>query len=218
MGLITKQFVFNPFAENTCILHDETRDCIIIDPGCYEKSEIDELIGYVQTQSLNVKMLLNTHCHIDHVLGNYAVRKKYDVPLIINKLEEPGLRAVRAYAPNYGFTQYQEVLPDRYIDESDEIVFGNHTLRVLFVPGHSVGHLAFFDDTERILIGGDVLFRDSIGRTDLPGGDHDTLLRSIHRKLFTLHDDVVVWPGHGPDTTIGYEKRSNPFCALKAPL
>jgi hydroxyacylglutathione hydrolase len=163
---------------------------------------------------LKVESLLNTHCHIDHVLGNYFVKEKYKVRLCIPRLEEPVLRAQKAYAPAYGIFNYHETTPDILLDEEAEVKFGNQTLKVLFVPGHSPGHLAFYHEQSKILIGGDVLFYNSIGRTDLPGGNYNTLIKSIHTKLFTLPDSVKVYPGHGPETTIGYEKRTNPFCAI----
>jgi len=209
-----RSLVFNALQENTYILYDETKECVIIDPGCYdayEKEELTELIAY---HDLVVKAVLNTHGHIDHVLGNSFVRDTYNVKLYIHAIDEPVLRAVKAYAANYGFPQYHEALPDGYLQEGDVFRFGNQKLNVLFVPGHSPGHIAFYLQDAKIVIGGDVLFRNSIGRTDLPGGNFDTLIQSIHQKLFTLPDDVTVYPGHGPETTIGYEKRTNPFCAL----
>jgi hydroxyacylglutathione hydrolase len=207
-------FVFNPFEENTFVLYDETNECVIIDPGCYESFERQELETFIADMNLQVRILLNTHCHIDHVLGNYFVKEKYKVKLLLNQIEEPLLKAVEAYAPNYGLYQYQTSWPDGYLQEGDLVKFGNQTLEVLFVPGHSPGHIAFYHREENKLIGGDVLFYNSIGRTDLPGGNYNTLIDSIHKKLFTLPDETVVYPGHGDNTTIGYEKKTNPFCAL----
>lgn len=209
-----KSFVFNAFQENTYILYDETKECVIIDPGCYDKDEQGELAFFIKENTLNVNILLNTHCHVDHVLGNYFVKEKYKTKLYIHAQDEPVLKAVKVYAPNYGLQQYQEASPDVYMKEGDTISFGKQKLSVLFVPGHSPGHVAFYSAENKIVIGGDVLFKNSIGRTDLPGGNFDTLINSIHQKLFTLPDDVVVYPGHGPETTIGFEKKTNPFCAL----
>jgi glyoxylase-like metal-dependent hydrolase (beta-lactamase superfamily II) len=209
-----QEFVFNPFQENTYILYDETREAAIVDPGCYEKAEQWELSEFILKNGLTVKMLLNTHCHIDHVLGNAFVKEKFKVALHLHRLDEPVLKAVSAYAPNYGFQQYQDATADKYLEEGDEIVIGRQKFQVLFVPGHSPGHVAFFHAEEKALIGGDVLFKSSVGRTDLPGGDTDTLIRSIRQKLFVLPDDTTVYPGHGPTTTIGEEKVSNPFCAI----
>ena len=207
-------FVFNPFQENTIVAFDETREAVVIDPGCYEPEERKKLDDFISTQKLTVKYLLNTHCHIDHVLGNDYVKEKYKVKLLIHAYDEPVLRAVKSYAPNYGFPGYRETLPDQFLKEGDTVQFGNTTLYVLFLPGHSPGHVGFYDREQKVILSGDVLFEGSIGRTDLPGGDFNTLIDSIHRKLFTLPDDVVVYPGHGRTTTLGEEKISNPFCAL----
>ena len=209
-----RSFTFNAFQENTYILFDETKECVIIDPGCYEKDEEYELSQFIEEQDLTVKMLLNTHCHVDHVLGNYFVKEKYKVKLHIHPKDEPVLASVKVYAPVYGMAHYHETTPDVYLEENSTITFGNQSLKVLFVPGHAPGHVAFYSSENKIVIGGDVLFRNSIGRTDLPGGNFDTLINSIHQKLFTLPDDVVVYPGHGPETNIGFEKKTNPFCAL----
>ncbi len=212
--LTVQTFVFNPFQENTYVLFDETKECVIIDPGCFVDNERKELSDFIEKHNLNVKMLLNTHCHIDHVLGNYFVKEKYKTKLYIHPKDEPVLKSVKVYAPNYGFTTYTEADVDIYLEEADSVLFGNQHFSVLFVPGHSPGHIAFYNEKQKILIAGDVLFKNSIGRTDLPGGDHATLLKSIHQKLFTLPDDVTVYPGHGPQTMIGFEKITNPFCAL----
>jgi hydroxyacylglutathione hydrolase len=211
-------FEFNPFQENTYVLWDETLEAVIVDPGCYEKEEQNELESFIESKKLKIKYLLNTHCHIDHVLGNYYVKEKYKVPFLIYAVELPVFRAVKSYASNYGFPGYQEVLPDEYITEKEPIHFGNTRLSVIFLPGHSPGHVGFYNAEQKILIGGDVLFQNSIGRTDLPGGNFETLIQSIHQKLFTLPDEVVVFPGHGDATTIGEEKISNPFCALSPRL
>jgi glyoxylase-like metal-dependent hydrolase (beta-lactamase superfamily II) len=212
--LHVQTFVFNPFQENTFVLHDDTRECIVIDPGCSDDMERKELRSFIDDRQLKVKLLLNTHCHIDHVLGNYFVKETFKVNLLIHPAEKPVLKAVEVYAPGYGYPLYQDVTPDGYLEEGDFIKFGNQSLTVLFVPGHSPGHVAFYDAQHRILIGGDVLFYNSIGRTDLPGGNHELLIHSIHTKFFILPDYVQVYPGHGPETTIGFEKKTNPFCAV----
>ncbi len=209
-----QSFVFNPLQENTYVLYDESGECVVIDPGCYEADERYELESFISDKNLTVKYLLNTHCHVDHVLGNYFVKEKYRVKFLMHQKDEQVLRAVKVYAPNYGFMQYHEALPDEFIEENQVITFGNQKLKVLFVPGHSPGHVAFYEESAGAVIGGDVLFYNSIGRTDLPGGNYQTLIDSIHKKLFTLPDNVIVYPGHGPETTVGFEKRTNPFCAL----
>ncbi len=206
-----KCFTFNPFLENTYVLYDETKEAIIIDPGCYEKKERDLLVAFVLKENLNVKFLVNTHCHIDHVLGNEFVKRQFKVPLLMHQNEIPVLKAVSVYASNYGFPGYEESVADQLLKESDYLKFGNSKLEILLVPGHAPGHLVFYDADTATCIGGDTLFQNSIGRTDLPGGDHDTLLKAIKEKMFSLPDEVEVFPGHGPSTTIGYEKTHNPF-------
>lgn len=210
-----KDFTFNPFEENTYVAFDETGEAIIVDPGCYEREEKEELDEFIKKNQLNVVLLINTHCHIDHVLGNDHIKSKYKVPFLIHKREEQMLRAVNTYAGNYGFFGYREVQPDKLIDDRDEITFGNSKFNIIFLPGHSPGHVGFYNQDQHILLSGDVLFQNSIGRTDLPGGDTETLLKSIKEKLFALPENVVVYPGHGPKTTLGEEMRSNPFCAVK---
>lgn len=209
-----QRFEFNPFMENTYVLFDESGECVIIDPGCYERNEEEQLAGFISEKNLTVKKLINTHCHIDHVLGNAFVKRKFGVPLYIHPLEAHQLKAVKSYAPNYGFARYQDSEEDSFINEGDTVSFGHQQLDVLFVPGHSPGHIALYHKESKVIIGGDVLFENSIGRTDLPGGDFDTLINSIHQKFFTLPDDVTVYCGHGSETSIGFEKRTNPFCAI----
>ncbi len=209
--LTIQSFEFNPFQENTYVLFDETQECVIIDPGCFVDHERKELTDFIEAKHLHVKMLLNTHCHIDHVLGNYFVKEKFRTKLYIHPKDEPVLKSVKVYAPNYGFATYTEAEVDAYLEEGDTVSFGNQNFKVLFVPGHSPGHIAFYNEKEKALIAGDVLFLNSIGRTDLPGGNHATLINSIREKFFLLPDDVIVYPGHGQETTIGFEKRNNPF-------
>jgi hydroxyacylglutathione hydrolase len=212
--IVIQSFVFNAFQENTYIISDKTKECVVIDPGCYDDDEKKELADYIQHHQLNVQMLLNTHCHIDHILGNDFVKQKYGTKLYIHQTEEFVLNAQKILAPHYGFNRYQEATPDAYLAEGDVIEFGLQKFSILFVPGHSPGHIAFYNEKEKVVFAGDVLFQNSVGRTDLPGGNHNTLVNSIHKKLFTLPDEVTVYPGHGGETTIGVEKRTNPFCAL----
>ena len=209
-----QSFVFNAFQENTYIIFDETKECVVVDPGCYDDDEKKELSDYILDHQLKVRMLLNTHCHIDHILGNEFVKQKYNTKLYIHQTEEFVLNAQKIFAPHYGFNRYQEAKPDGYLVEGDVVEFGLQKFAVLFVPGHSPGHIAFYNEKEKVVLAGDVLFQNSVGRTDLPGGNHNTLIDSIHKKLFTLPDEVTVYPGHGGETTIGVEKRTNPFCAL----
>ena len=206
-----EHFTFNPFSENTYVLHDETGEAVIIDPGCTEKADYEALYQYIEANGLKPVQIINTHAHIDHVLGVAAVKRKYNIPFALHQIDEPYLKAVKTYASNYGFSHFDEPEIDSYLEEGETVQFGNTELKIIFVPGHAPGHVAFVSDEDKFVIGGDVLFRMSIGRTDLPGGDHQTLLTSIRTKLFTLPDDYKVYAGHMEPTTIGFEKKNNPF-------
>ena len=210
-----KSFVFNPFMENTYVLYDETREACIIDPGCYEEYEQEMLRKFISAENLKVTGLINTHGHIDHVLGNTFVAETYGVGLQIHPEDVAVLKAVEAYAPSYGFNHYQPLEPSVMLHEGDTVRFGTTEMEVMFLPGHAPGHIGLLNRSEKMLVSGDVIFRESVGRTDLPGGDHATLLDSIREKLFMLDDDIVVYCGHGPETMIGHEKRYNPFCAIE---
>lgn len=209
--LTIKSFVFNPVQENTYVLSDEKDACYFIDPGCYFGNERTALSEYVQQKGLSPKLLLNTHCHLDHIFGNKFVYDTWDLPLHLHEKEKPVLDNAPAAGLRWGlpFENYRGELI--FMAEGDRINLGENELEVLFLPGHSPGSVGFYCAAQGFLIGGDVLFREGIGRTDLPGGDHDTLLRSIRSVLWALPDEVVVYPGHGEETTIGWEKKHNPF-------
>jgi hydroxyacylglutathione hydrolase len=209
--MTVSSFTFNAFSENTYVLHDETGECVIIDPGCYDKKEQETLRSFISQKGLKVVLLLNTHCHIDHVFGNQFIIDTYQVPFLIHPEDLPTLQSVPVYAPAYGFPHYQAADPSGFLKPGEDIRFGHSELQVLFTPGHAPGHVVFYHPESKACLGGDVLFQRSIGRTDLPGGDFDTLIHSIRTQLFTLPDDVRVYPGHGPSTTIGEEKQFNPF-------
>ena len=204
-------FTNNPYQENTYILYDESGECAIIDPGMETAAEQNRLVNFISQNRLKPVLLLNTHCHIDHVLGNKFIFDQYGLKPKFNEGELPLLEAAVAYAPAMGIRYEPSPLPDEYLPETGTIKFGNTQLQLIFAPGHSPAHLCFYDERANLLIGGDVLFRNSIGRTDLPGGDFVTLVKNIEEKLFTLPDDCTVYPGHGPETTIGFEKETNPF-------
>lgn len=206
-----KTFTFNPIEENTYLLVDEAKNCIIVDPGCYFDHEKDELKNFITRNHLNPVYLLNTHCHLDHVFGNLFVAEEYKLKLHAHRLEKEVLdmAPVSGLMYNLPFDNYTDEIV--YIREGETITTGQNTLRLIHVPGHSPGSLCFYCEEQKFLIGGDVLFRESIGRTDLPLGNHQALLSGIREKLFTLPDDVVVYPGHGPATTIGHEKVHNAF-------
>lgn len=203
--------VFNPFKENTYILYDKTKECVIIDPGCLGAAEESEIISFLTNNSLKAKYILITHGHIDHVLGVNYLKNKLKIPVWIPENEESTYNAVSSYASSYGFPNYTHTPADYLIKEGEIIKFGNSSLNTIFAPGHSAGHVAFVNTDENICIGGDILFNGSIGRVDLPGGDYDTLINSIREKIFVLNESMVVYPGHGPTTTIAHEKATNPF-------
>lgn len=204
-------FTNNPYQENTYILYDESGECAIIDPGMETAREQNVVVNFIRDNNLKPVLLLNTHCHVDHVLGNKFIFDQYGLKPKFNIGELPLLEAVSAYAPSMGIRYELSPVPDEFLPETGSIHFGETELELIFAPGHSPAHLCFYDKKDKILVGGDVLFRNSIGRTDLPGGSFEQLVKNIEEKLFTLPDDCKVYPGHGPDTTIGYEKQNNPF-------
>lgn len=206
-----KGFTFSPVQENTWLLYNEKGHAIMIDPGCYFDDEKDVLQSFIIKNKISLQLLLNTHCHLDHVFGNKWIHETWGLLLHIHEKE----KQVLDFAPasglmwNLPFDNYNAEI--KYIKEGDEILLGEDKLQVLFAPGHSPGHVCFYCKKQAFVIGGDVLFRQSIGRTDLPGGDHATLISSIKNQLFVLPDETIVYSGHGEPTTIGYEKKHNPY-------
>ena len=206
-----KKLTFNPIQENMYIIYDDTKECIIIDPGCYFHQEKEELKSFIEENELKPVKLINTHCHLDHICGNKFVAETWKLKLEANKLDEYNLQ--RSIEAGILYNMPIEPSPpiEVYLKEGDEIRFGNSHLSILFTPGHSSGSISFYSQEHKFLIAGDVLFRMSIGRTDLPGGDFDILINTIKTKLFVLPKDVIVYSGHGEETTIGYEMKNNPF-------
>jgi glyoxylase-like metal-dependent hydrolase (beta-lactamase superfamily II) len=212
--LTVKAFIFNPVQENSYVLYNEKKECCIIDPGCYFEKEEQELKRFIEKQGLEPVLLLNTHCHLDHVFGNKFVYDTWGLKLHIHEKEKPVLDFAPASAEMWDlpFQNYRAELV--YIREGLGIKVGDDKLDVRFTPGHSPGHICFYDGADGFAISGDVLFNGSIGRTDLPGGDFDVLINSIQTQLFTLPDDTKIYSGHGPVTTVGLEKMNNPFVKL----
>jgi glyoxylase-like metal-dependent hydrolase (beta-lactamase superfamily II) len=206
-----KTFVFNSFQENTYLLYDESNECIIVDAGCNADHEYKQLDNFIAENGLTLKLIVNTHCHIDHILGNAYLVNKYEVESIANKEDLPLLERSNDMATAFGLDIQEPPVPNRLVVEGDEIKFGNSVLHVKHVPGHSPGSIALYNKQEGFVVVGDVLFKGGIGRTDLPGGDYDTLIASINEKLFTLNDNVIVYSGHGESTTIAKEKSDNSF-------
>ena len=206
-----KVFPNNPFQENIHIVYDVTGECAIIDPGMDTAAEQNAVVNFIKNNNLKPVLLLNTHCHIDHILGNKFIFDMYGLKPQFHKGEVHLLEAGVAYAPQFGLRYEPSPVPDVFLGEEGTVSFGNTTLKLIFAPGHSPAHLCFYDEKDNFLIGGDVLFAGSIGRTDLPGGDFRTLIDNIEQKLLILPNDCVVYPGHGPATTIERERLTNPF-------
>ena len=207
-----KSFTFNQFYENTFIVSDSTNDCIIVDPGCYSNDEKNILKKYIEDNNLNPVKLINTHCHIDHILGNQFVAKTWGLNLENHQNDIELLENSAEIAHVYGFIDYEKSpSTTQFLNEGDIVEFGNSKLKILYTPGHAPGHISLYSKEEKFIISGDVLFKSSIGRTDLPGGDFNVLIESIKTKILCLDDDTVVYCGHGPATTVGYERVNNPF-------
>lgn len=211
MMIHIKSFTCNPYQENTYLLYDELGNCAIIDPGMYGTEEEQMVSSFIEEKKLRPILLLNTHCHVDHVLGNKYIADRYGLLPLFHEGELPVLIEVQNYAPQMGFRYDVSPIGETFLPSSGEIKLGEHRLQLVFAPGHSPGHLCFYNAEQHFLIGGDVLFKGSVGRTDLPGGNHDQLMESIRTALYTLSDETLVYPGHGPTTTIGFEKKNNPF-------
>ena len=204
-------FVFNPFQENTYIVYNEDKSCIIFDPGMYTATEEKIFNDFIVSNGLKPVHLINTHCHIDHIFGNAYCATTYNLPLQIHAMEQVILERGSLMASTYGLHYSESVKASVFLTEGQKITLGKDELDILFTPGHSPGSLSFFSRSGGFVISGDALFRESIGRTDLPGGDYATLIDAIRTKLFTLPDETVVYSGHGPSTDILHEKRHNPF-------
>ena len=216
-GMLTVQrFTFNPVQENTYVVYNEKRDCCIIDPGCYFASEQQALKSFIESHQLRPRYLLNTHCRLDHIFGNRYVYETWGLELHLHPLEKPVLE----YGPASGqlwqlpFLNYEG--PLHFLEPGKKTGFdGEDAFAILFTPGHSPGHVSFYNEPGKILLSGDVLFQGSIGRTDLPGGDFSILEESILTQLYTLPGEVIVYPGHGDTTTIEDERKTNPFVKME---
>ena len=206
-----QKFVFNSFQENSFVLYNERGECILIDPGCYSSEEEQLMVQFIEENNLKPIRIINTHGHVDHILGVEYLSQKYSLPLEIHEEDKRLTELSPSYGSMYGFEVKVPSNIKTSLSDEMEIEFGESKLRLLHVPGHSPGSIAIFAENEKFVIVGDVLFKGSIGRTDLPGGDYDTLMKSIFQKLVPLGDEVTVYSGHGPETSIGYERISNPF-------
>ncbi len=206
-----KALTFSPISENTYVLYNNEGKAIIIDPGCYFPNEQETLKNFLTDNSLTPVYLLNSHCHLDHVFGNKWVHETYGLEPHLHPNEEAMLALAPVSGERWGLPFENYAGPLHFLNDGDTLFLGNTEIQVILAPGHSPGSICFYIPSQGDLMGGDVLFRGSIGRTDLPGGDSETLLHSIREKLWVLPDETVVYSGHGIKTTIGYEKRNNPF-------
>jgi len=207
-----KKFTFNLFSENTFVLSDdETKECAIVDPGCSDSLEEQELENFIIDNSLTIKYLINTHCHIDHILGCEFVKKKFNPTYYAPELDIPLLKNANMQASFVGMDLSISILPDEYLTEEKKLYLGISELSFLFTPGHTPGEFCIYIQDIKTCISGDVLFFDSIGRTDLWGGNYDVLIKSINEKLLSLPEETIIYPGHGESSTIGREKKLNPF-------
>jgi glyoxylase-like metal-dependent hydrolase (beta-lactamase superfamily II) len=204
--------VFSPFQENTYILSDATGECVIVDPGCLSEAENESLVQFIDSKGFRPVKIIFTHLHLDHVFGSRFVKEKYGIPTIAHANDAPVLANTKSYASMFGIGMNDDPASiDVFIGDGDVVSFGNSSLKAIHAPGHSPGSIVFYSAGDGFCIAGDVLFRQSIGRTDLPGGDYQTLIDSINSRLMVLPDDTKVYPGHGPATTIGFERNNNPY-------
>jgi hydroxyacylglutathione hydrolase len=206
-----RTFVFNMFQVNSFVLSDETGECIIIDPGCYYPEETQKLKNYITNNNLTPVMLINTHCHIDHILGNKFIFGEFGLKPLIHKEELVVLKSANEFSTMLNMPDPESPVSDIFIEDDQILKFGKSTLKVIFTPGHSPGHISLYSEENRFIICGDVLFNGSIGRTDLPGGDYNQLIISIKTRILSLGDEVKVYSGHGEPTTTGKERKTNPF-------
>lgn len=208
-------FVFNPFGENTYVIFDETKECVIIDPGCYTASEEDRLFGYIDQHQLKPLMVINTHGHVDHVVGNNAVKRRYGIKVAAHPGTHPDITQAKRQAVWLGFQPVGDIdLPDMDLQDDEVIKIGESSLEVICTSGHARGSISLYAPVEGWVLTGDALFCRSVGRTDLPGGNFEELRESIRGRLFTLPNDTEVFSGHGESTTIGEEKDFNPYVAV----
>lgn len=206
-----KRFVFNSFGVNTYVLSDDSGKCLLVDPACQYHEEETELLGYITGNHLNPVSMVNTHFHIDHIVGNTFICKTFNLRPQCHKSSRLLWETAAEFGAAFGIKFENLIIPSDFVNEGDIISYGDSSVEVLYTPGHADGSICLVNHAERYVIAGDVLFLDSIGRTDLPTGSFDVLYQSITTKLFTLPDDYIVYPGHGPETSIGYEKMNNPF-------
>jgi len=209
--ITVKTFICNPFQENTYILYDETGECVIVDAGCYSPDEQENIDSFIAGNNLKPVKLLNTHGHIDHIAGIEYLSKKYGIELYMHADDVDNINRSATMGAAWGFNINVPTCKVNFVEDNDTIMFGSSTLKVVALPGHTKGGVGYYNDEKKIIMVGDTLFRGSIGRTDLPGGDYETIIRSIIKRLLPLGDEVRYYSGHGESSTLGHERRYNPF-------
>lgn len=204
-----EKMTFNPFQENTFIVHDGNT-CVIVDPGCFNSAEENHLVSFIESNGLTPEAVLLTHGHLDHVAGLDFINRTYGIDVYLNEIDLPTFNASHIAANLYGLKGFiQPEVPNKLMNGNEELVFGNMKFEVIDAPGHCVGHVVFYNEDDGYVLNGDVIMQGSHGRTDLPGGDSATLKKTIFETMFALPDETIVYCGHGPETTIGIEKQTN---------
>ena len=206
-----EKFEVNPLRENSFVLSDESGECVFVDPGFFYREERREIKEYIADNKLKPIKIINTHCHFDHIMGVEFIRNEYKIPLCAHADDAFWINKASEQGQMFGFDMKPVAPIDYFLNEKETLTFGDSLLEIIHIPGHSPGHIVFYNNENNILIAGDVLFYGSIGRSDLPGGDHETLISNIKNKLFQLPGNTKVFCGHGPETTLGFEKSTNPF-------
>ena len=208
---LLKQFVFNDFEVNSFVVYDETKEAIIVDGAANSEYELTELLEFIKKNELQVKYIVSTHGHLDHICGNADLKNYFKVPVIMHRESDFWVERAMQQAQMYSFNMKQPPKADIYVDDGDKIIFGNTELNIFHVPGHSPCSICLYCAKDNFVITGDTLFHSSIGRTDFPKGNHHDLLTNIKNKLFTLPEDTTVFSGHGIGTDIKFEKKNNVF-------
>ena len=212
--LNVKTFVFNAFQVNTYIVFAENRDCIIIDPACSNTNEVSKLLNYIETEKLHPIMVVNTHAHVDHILGNADITEKLAIKLAAHPASRYFYLNALNFSAELGLKLDKVVFPDLELQDKDTIKLGDFDITILYTPGHADGSICIYSADGHFVISGDLIFYASIGRTDFPTGNFETLSKSIKEKIYTLPDETIIYPGHGPTTSVGFEKLNNPFVTL----
>ena len=212
--LKVKTFVFNAFQVNTYVVYAENKDCIIIDPACSNANEVSKLLNYLETEKLNAVLVANTHAHVDHMLGNEDITDKLGIKLAAHPASRYFYLNAMSFSSALSLNLQKVVMPDIELQDKDTIKLGESELEILYTPGHADGSICFYNSEGQFVISGDLIFYASIGRTDFPTGNFEILSESIKEKIYTLPNDTIIYPGHGPSTTVGFEKYNNPFVTI----